>query len=451
MIQDTTQPNHIIRNLDDKLTLRQACQEDAERLSEFNAKIHSDQGEEKPDEKIATWTNDLLTRPHPTFNPRDFTIVEDRTTGQIVSSLNLISQTWSYEGIPFKVGRPELVGTAPDYRNRGLVRAQFDMIHQWSLNRGEMVQAITGIPFYYRLYGYEMALDLGGGRLGFLPHAPELKEKEEEPYLVRPAIETDLAWIATLYDSVDRSMIKCLRDEQLWRYELAGRSELNANRSLICVIENRQGEAQGYLIHPPEPWGPTMLTTGYEINRNASWRDVTPSVIRYLIQAGTLAKTQMAAQKPLGAFGFWLGREHPVYEFFQEKLPRIRKPYAWYIRVPDLPGFIQHLTPVINQRMRNSDFSSYSGELKLTFYTKGLYFKFENGQLITVEQYKPSPVGHRGDAAFPGLTFLQLLFGYRTLDELAYAFPDCWWENDESYLLLNNLFPKKASNIWPIS
>ncbi len=34
------------------------------------------------------------------------------------------------KGFPFGVGRPELVGTLPEYRNRGLVRAQFEEVHQ---------------------------------------------------------------------------------------------------------------------------------------------------------------------------------------------------------------------------------------------------------------------------------------------------------------------------------
>ena len=33
------------------------------------------------------------------------------------------------------------------------------------------------------------------------------------------------------------------------------------------------------------------------------------------------------------------------------------------------------------------------------------------------------PVGHSGEAGFPELTFLQLLFGYRSLDELSVVFP----------------------------
>ena len=41
--------------------------------------------------------------------------------------------------------------------------------------RGELVQGITGIPYYYRQFGYEMALDLGGGRMCYAPQIPELK------------------------------------------------------------------------------------------------------------------------------------------------------------------------------------------------------------------------------------------------------------------------------------
>src|SRR5215213_5710787 len=104
--------------------------------------------------KQQTILRDLLTRPHATLKPDDFTIVEETSTGRIVSSLNLIPQTWMYEGTEFGVGRPELVGTLAEFRGRGLVRAQFDVVHQWSAARGHMVQGITGIPYYYRQFGY---------------------------------------------------------------------------------------------------------------------------------------------------------------------------------------------------------------------------------------------------------------------------------------------------------
>ena len=66
---------------------------------------------------------------------------------------------------PFGCGRIEQVGTDPLYRRRGLIRKQMDVIHALSDSKGELVQAITGIPWYYRQFGYEFALDLYCGRV----------------------------------------------------------------------------------------------------------------------------------------------------------------------------------------------------------------------------------------------------------------------------------------------
>src|SRR6476659_6787084 len=142
--------NPIIRTLQDGLVLRHATPADPHELADFNAYAHIEQDATVPDQRVGLWTRDLMADTHPTFRMRDFLVVEDTRTGEIVSTSNHISQVWSYGGIQFRVGRPELVATHPDYRNRGLVRAQFEELHRWSIERGEMVQAITGIPFYYR-------------------------------------------------------------------------------------------------------------------------------------------------------------------------------------------------------------------------------------------------------------------------------------------------------------
>ncbi|MBM3934826.1 MAG: hypothetical protein FJ319_11100 [SAR202 cluster bacterium] len=54
------------------------------------------------------------------------------------------------------------------------------------------------------------------------------------------------------------------------------------------------------------------------------------------------------------------------------------------------------------------------------------------------------------DALFPEHTFVQVLFGFRSVEDLEYAFPDCIMSSDESRLLLNILFPKRASKVWGI-
>ena len=442
-----TQAKKIIRDLGDGLILRHASPEDADALSQFNGEIHAENEVDRP--YLMAWTRDLLTRPHPTLKPGDFTIIEEASTGRIVSSLNLIPQTWSYEGIEFGVGRPELVGTLPEYRGRGLVRIQFDEIHRWSAERGHMVQAITGIPYFYRQFGYEMAIDLDGRRYGHEAHVPKLKEglvRQEEAYHVRLAREADLPFIAQTYDEIrKRSMIVCERTPEIFHYEL-GRQDIEYAFAQTCVIEDKTGELVGYLKHLCFVSNGSISSILYELKPGASWLDVTPSVVRYLWQTG-----QEYAQRDGRAclsFGFALGDGHPAYEAIKDRLPEVRGSYAWYVRVPDLPGFLNHIKPVLEKRLAESIAPGHSREIRISFYRDGLRLVIEHGHISIIESWKPKD---EGDIAFPNLTFLQILFGYRSYEELHYAFPDCWCDSEEVRVLMDILFPKKLSNVFPIA
>ncbi|NTU56584.1 MAG: GNAT family N-acetyltransferase, partial [Anaerolineales bacterium] len=236
----------ILRDLGNGLIMRRSTPQDADALSEFNGRIH---GEDEADSKrVGAWTRDLLTRPHPSFNTGDFTIFEESSTGRIVSSLNLIPQTWSYEGIEFGVGRPELVGTLPEYRGKGLVRMQFDEIHKWCLERGMPVQIITGIPYFYRQFGYEMALDFVGRRFGYEAQVPKLKDGEKEKYVIRPAVKADLPFIARVYEyAIRRHMVSCVRTPEIFEYELTIQSVDSPHYYETRIIEDEAGEPVGYI------------------------------------------------------------------------------------------------------------------------------------------------------------------------------------------------------------
>jgi len=445
----STQTKSIIRDLGGGLILRRSSTADVEALVDFCSRIHSDAGFDKPDLYIAAWTRELMTSHHPNFNPDDFTIVEATASGRIVSTLNWISQTWSYEGIKFGVGRPELVGTLPEFRKRGLVRAQFDEVHKWSMERGELVQAITGIPFYYRQFGYEMAIDLDGRRNGYKAHVPTLKDGEEELYRVRPASETDLAFIAETYaETRKHNMVICERTPELFKHELSLQG-MEYIFSSMFVIEDKAGELIGYFKHLSFLSNGSLNVMFYELKADASWLDVTPSVVRYLWEKGQeYAKRD---GKVCTSFGFNLGKQHPVYEAIKDRLPSIREPYAWYIRVPDLPGFLNHIKPVLEKRLADSIATNYSREIKISFYRSGLRLVIEHGNITTIESWSPAPKTDEGSIAFPNLTFLQMVFGYRSYEELHYAFPDCWCGDEDVRVLLTTMFPKKASEIYPVA
>ena len=441
-----TKQRSILRDIGNGLVLRRSVPADADALAEFNARLHSDDAADAA--CLSAWTHDLLSGNHPTFSPNDFTIVEESASGRIVSTMNTISQTWSYEGIPFGVGRPELVGTLPEFRNRGLVRLQFEEVHKWSAERGERVQAITGIPFYYRQFGYEMALDLDGRRLGHEAQVPKLKEGETEPYVIRAAREADLPFIEKLNERMtQRSMIACERTPEIILYELTGRSE-NNHCMLNWTIEDKAGGRVGFFRYSGYNRQMTLVAAPYELRSGVSWLEVTPAVIRHL-----WAKGQEYAKRDGGefnSFGFMLGAAHPVYEALGNRLPTIREPYAWYLRVPDLLGFLNHIKPVLEKRLGESVASAHSREIKVSFYRTGLRMVIENGSITSIQPWLPSPE-IEGDIAFPGLTFLQVLFGYRSYAELHHAFADCWCDHEDIRILINILFPKKLSNVFPIA
>ena len=439
----------VIRQLDGGLIMRHGHIDDTERLVAFNGGIHG--REDDVDRRtVGAWTRDLISGGHPTFKSEDFIIVEDPDKQKIISSLNLISQTWSYSGTPFKVGRVELVGTLPEYRRKGLVRAQFEEIHRWSQARGELVQAITGIPYYYRQFGYEMALSLGGGRVGYLSDIPELAKDADDPYKIRPANESDLPFISKMYDQdCGRSMVSCLWDEDMWRYELSEKNRENVNRKELMVITGEQEKPVGFLAHSFTLWKPGIGLEAYILSPEVSWWEVTPSVMRYLGSKGKEYASEY--RKPCPGFYFALGDDHPSYKVFAHRLPKKSPTYAYYMRVPDLVAFIKIIGPVLEKRLSEQIRQGYSGELRIGFYRSGILLKFLNGSLEQVETLTSAEDLDSVTASFPGLTFLQLLFGYRSLDDLCQAFPDCWVNNDKARPLLLALFPKQFSNVWPIS
>lgn len=436
-----TQSIKLPQKLADDLLLRWAMPDDADELAEFNKQIHSDNPEE-PEQFLADWTRDLMDGSHPTTKASDFTVVEDRMTGKIVSSLNLISQVWEMDGVRFGVGRPELVGTDPDYRRRGLVRAQMDAVHALSAARGEWVQAITGIPWYYRLFGYEMALDLGGSRQLFWDRPGVHKPVDEELYQMRRTELADMPVLKELYAEHGRAnLINRVRDDELWTYELTQLNSESPSYRNMHIIE-QDGDAVAYVEF--RQWGTSFTMREIGVKPGHSWRAVGQFVSRMLKkEADELNKKR---EKPIRYLSFSLGQAHPMYEAMERLLERQIPPYAWYVRVSDLPGFLRHLTPVWERRLANSVMAGHSGTVRLNFYHSHLTLEFGGGRLTEIGTYEPKFV-QDGDALFPDLTFLQLMFGRRSVAELADAFGDCYVQNGDAWVLLPILFPKRPSHV----
>ncbi len=434
-------------DLGGNVRLRFAVPEDFDAWADFNERMREYGASANGN---AVWARELMSGRHPTTRASDFTLVEDTRTGKIVSSLCLIPQTWSYGGVTFGCGRVEHVGTDPDYRRRGLVRAQMDAIHALSASKGELMQSITGIPWYYRQFGYEYALDLYHGRT---VRVSPPKAETAPRYRVRPLADADHAFVRSVYDhAAKRQPYSVVRSDAHWRWEFTGRASDSAVCDYWLIIEDAEERAVGFILHhqlrdvaPAEPW--LLVVTQCALAPGVSPLNVMPELLSGLFgYVESLRTTDGPQEGKTGVINFMLGRENPVYAGLPSTAARSQSGYAWYLRVPDLAAFLRRVRPALEKNLLGTAAEGYTGALTLNFFRGGLRIDFEQGRIGEIRPVDLK-VDESGDASFADLTFLQLLGGRRTYAQLVESHPDCT-ATPTAQALLAALFPPFRGNLW---
>lgn len=439
-------PSHLPIDLGGNLALRLARPDEIDALVEFNTRIF--------DDRITLWTYDLLSGRHPTVRAADFTVVEDTHHGKIVSSMCLISQTWVYDGIPFKVGRVELVATEPDYRRRGLVRKQFDVVHARSAAKGEQMEVITGVDWFYRQFGYEMGPKLWGSRCVDALHLLKLEEGAAELCRLRQADAGDHAFIGELYErNTSKLLYAAKRSPEEWGYEFCGRSRGNTRRREWLIVESMQGKRIGYVQYLPclaSPQVPMFRIYQIELTSDVSYLNAMPNLLRGLwTNAQALIASGDLACKDLQSLELALERDHPAYQALPNGSFYDLKPSPWYIRIPDMIGFLRRIQPALEQHLPGTVAEGYTGQLKVSFFRDGVQLGFERGRITSIERWVPGDV-KQGDARFPFFSFWQLVCGWRRFHELTENFADCWGTH-EAAVLLDALFPPFHGKVWVLA
>jgi hypothetical protein len=169
-------------------------------------------------------------------------------------------------------------------------------------------------------------------------------------------------------------------------------------------------------------------------------------VLRFL---HALGKQRGTSAEPYRWAGLFLGEDHPAYLALEPQHSPSSRSYAWYLRVADLAAFLRQIAPTLEKRLADSPCSGHSGELRITFYNRGLAVRFEGGQIREVGELE-SLAWNEADARFPGQTFLQILFQHRSYEELRHIYPDVY-ANTTAAALFKSIFPRQPSAVWPIS
>lgn len=444
------------------LIRRWAVRADEPRIAHLLGSVFRASAEAPFNQRRADVARMLMQGDFPYMGAGDFAVVEDtgRAGRPIVACVCLWRLRWRYGGIPLGVGQPEMVATDAAYRGRGLSRALFAMVHARSAAEGHLVQAITGIRYFYRQFGYEYALDLEGCRVVPVAAIAERGSDEEDVHRLRLATLEDIPDLMRLYDlPSSASLVWHEASEDFWRHAIsswddplvrgAGATGTDLYGRLHMVVDPA-GQTAGYAWLAAKRWGSDLAVLALQLAPDSNWQAGTPGLLRALGRYGQQVPATEGNSSPFTAITLNLGRAHPIYPALPDTLAaRNAPPYAWCVRVADAPALIRRIAPVLEARLAGSIAPRYSGELKIDFYGGGLRLQFAQGKLVAAEPWQAPAYGNDAGASLPPLVFVQLLFGYRSLDELRAFLPDVW-ADAEAALLLDILLPKRASVVHPL-
>jgi hypothetical protein len=333
----------------------------------------------------------------PGVGPERFTVAE--AGGRIVSSLCLMNESTELEGIVLPTGQVEFVATATDYEHFGLVRQQMDLVHDWSRARGDLVQVIAGIPYFYRRFGYEYAIAFPRVRLV----TPGLQPTMPAGWSVRDAVDTDLVDITRMQDEVQRLVpLVGRRSERWWRWHLRAGGGWH-----VAVKDGVVRGAAAYTDGPPGVYDVSLVGS-----LAAERQGAVVALVAGAAERGKPVAIRERAGPTTSAYG--ISHRHP-------------RAYSWYVRVEDVVAVLDRIRPVLTARLRRSPRANTSGRLLLSFYSRSLAIVYERGEVIAIESggsvQDPASRGRGGVGVPPDLA-ATLLFGRYGAADLEERFAD---------------------------
>jgi hypothetical protein len=304
----------------------------------------------------------------------------------VVATVGLLATTLRVGAVSAPIGQPEYIATDPDHQGRGLAGRLLAKVQKWSEDRGDLVQIIGGVPYFYRQYGYSYGLI----RPPELAVAPEQELAMPAGWQVRAADEGDIDRIRALQQMAQAGVDVALPfADNLWPAFL----KLPAALLLVAVKEGRLGAvarlrfAPGWPLHVQALAADEVDAAGAVLAGARARHPGTTQVIAE--REGSAVRAVVGARATLVAGRKW-----------------------FYTRVPSLARLLRALIPVLDDRLSRSGLAGESGQLDISIYRSSVRLQFDRGRIVEVTEgpaiHEPDDVGTVG---IPPDLVPQLLFG----------------------------------------
>ncbi|MFJ6676878.1 GNAT family N-acetyltransferase [Actinosynnema sp. NPDC091369] len=324
---------------------------------------------------------------------------------EVVSTATLLDETLVLDGVGIPASQVELVATDRAYEGRGLVRALMDWAHRRSAARGQLVNVMLGIPYFYRQFGYTYAIPISATR-------PVTGRPDGGGHVLRRAGVEDIPAMTRLQDAEQaRADLRMPHSPALWRWLVArdGSTEWLVERDGVPVATGR--------TTPPEE--------GVRLCEVAAVDEAAAHAL--LALTGAEEVTERPGSVAGAALDPFLG-------------PAPEEANSYYVRIGDPVALLEHLRPVFGRRLAEGGFGDGQGEAVVSFYRSHVRLPFEAGEVgpVVAGGRMQSPGAAGGAGVAPDM-LASLLFGPHGIKGLTARFPDVYPGPNAD--LMHTLFP----------
>jgi predicted N-acetyltransferase YhbS len=342
---------------------------------------------------------------------------------RVVSTATLLRETVTIaaapgdDGIAVPAAQVELVATDRSVEGRGLVRALMSEAHRRSAARGDLLQVMIGIPFFYRQFGYSYTMPMP------LPWTVRDRPAAPPDLTVRPATSHDIEAMAALqHRAQSAATVRMPHSAGCWRWivERSGSDQLVAERGGVLVATGRQS---------PSGDGSVLAELAGEADG-----------ILALVAAARATSDELTVVERPGAG--W----PPVLGSVADPPSEPERDREWYYaRVPELAPLLDQLRPVLLERFRAAGLRGRH-EVLLSSWRSHVRFTIDEDAMSAVTPGGPeqAPIW-QGGAGIPPDALAPLLLGPFGATGLETRLPDVVLGSPRE--LLSVLFPPQSADL----
>ena len=373
------------------------------------------------DEDVASIVRRFVEK-HPGMTQGDYFMVKHGE--KAVAGLVLIPQRWSIDGVELKVAEMGCVGTDPAYRRKRLQYILNEKFDEYARENGYDLCVLAGIPYFYRQFGYQYAVELD-----YLSTVDVEKLPRDSKLTTRSFEPQDIQAAQRLLDETQRKyMVHSVRTDEIWRMQEETRTYGADPFKGNVILDGNQMIA--YIRWWTEPKEKTLVIKELALKDRAQSREIA-GIIRAEAEKQGLNKilSKLSYEDAFSKYLIKLGAD-------KDKI------YAWQVKILNPRGFLEKLGPVLERRLKDSEFKGLSKELRMNFWKYAISLKFEDGKLVSVEEVTEAKrvLGMNPYAS------IQLFLGYRSREELEYMYPD-FYIRGGNQRLIDVLFPRSPGYI----